>query len=89
MNTELTPQHALLMAAINWLDFDLYLKEGDDDGADGAYESYLTYLQHLVNDMRQEFPLVGYDEHMSYATGMVDGFVRAMRDGDLPPKPGI
>jgi len=79
VNNDTADIDSLAMAALSYMDWELYVEEGDDDGAEAAFESYLQYRQRLISEILINDDLASLRETEDYVTGMVAGYMEAIR----------
>ena len=79
MNNDMDEIDPLVMAALNYMDWELYVEEGDDEGAEAAYELYCQYRQELVSQILTLNETAALQETQDYVRGMVAGYIEAIR----------
>ena len=78
MNNDTADINPLAMAALSYMDWELYVEEGDDDGAEASFESYLAYRQTLISEILASNDVASLRETEDYVTGMVAGYIEAI-----------
>jgi len=79
VNNDTADIDPLAMAALSYMDWELYVEEGDDEGAEAAFEAYLHYRRTLLEGFLTTDDFVSMQEPEDYVTGLVAGYIQAIR----------